>query len=303
MKFENPFSLDDFDRAGRVTATPEMHADSWFAGVQACIHFVEQFMKPHILGLIGARSPREEAVLDIYYGIVGFTLSINALRNPWNVQAIAGCSRSTFELYNDLLLVHQDASALGVERFHAFVDVERLRVARVRLRFFDAHAELPQGQAGMDVQRDFVRDDAPRIEADVQRLWSGRWPKHWSGIRGGVERAQAVGLDCEALYWQYYAHLSWLAHTASVGTRRVAKESIHMVVANALELVRLTVPSSFGIVAGELRFDGVIDEMDDKLEFLRQVFFFRLTALKLGQPERFSFIDDVVAAGPEPRTT
>jgi hypothetical protein len=273
-----------------------MQADAWFAGVQAYVLFVEEFMKPRIHGLIGNRNPREEAVLDTYYGIAGFTLTINELRNRWNVQAIAASSRSVFELYNDLLLIHQDTSSDSVERFHAFVDVERLRVVRAEIRFFDAHPELPYGQA-MDAQREFARRDSTRIEADVQRYWSGKWPRHWSGIPRGAGRAQAAGLECETLYWRFYAHLSWYAHTASVGSRKLAKDDFDLVIADSLELVRLTVPDTFGIVARELRFEAVIDGLADKLEFLRRVFFFRLTALKLGQPERFSFLDDVAPGG------
>jgi len=298
VKFENPFSMEDLDRAQGIEATPEMNADAWFVGVQAYGEFVEEFLKPHLGGLIGSRSLREEAVLDLYYGIVGFLLSINALRNPWHVQAIAGCSRSIFELYNDLLLLTQGGQR--AERFRGFSEVEKLRVARARVAFYDAHPELLEGRAPMDPQRDFIRDEAARIEAEVRRMWGERWPRHWSGIRDARERAQAAGLECEALYWQYYAHLSWYVHTASVGTIGLSKQNLHMVIASALELVRRTVPAALGIVAREVKLEAVIDGLEGKLAFLRSVFFFRLTALKLGQPERFNFLDDVVPGARAP---
>ena len=145
----------------------------------------------------------------------------------------------------------------------------------------------------MDPQRNFILDQQARIEAEVQRLWEGRRPSHWSGIRQARARAQTAGLECEALYWQYYAHLSWYVHTASVGTMGLSKEDLHTVIANALELVRRTVPAGFGIVAREVRLDAVIEDLEDKLDFLRRVSFFRLTALKVGQPERFNCLDEV----------
>ena len=290
MKFETPFSREDLDRAREIEASREMHADAWFVGVQAYGRFVVEFMKPNLCGLIGRRSLREEGVLDIYYGIVGFLLSLDALRNPWHVQAIASCARSIFELYNDLLLLTQ--SGQRAERFRGFTEVEKLRVATARTAFYEAHPELPESQI-MQPQRDFIRDEGPRIEAEVQRLWPEGWPRHWSGIREARQRAQAAGLECESLYWQYYAHLSWYVHTASVGTMGLSKEDLHVVIANALELVRRTVPTAFGIVAREVKLDAVIDHLEEKLDFLRRVFFYRLTALKLGQPERFNFLDDV----------
>lgn len=64
-----------------------------------------------------------------------------------------------------------------------------------------------------------------------------------------------------------------------------------MVIANALELVRKTVVKAFAVVGTELHFDVTIEAFGEKLEFLERVFFFRLTALKLGEPERFNFLD------------
>ncbi len=304
MRFDIPFTEAEFIRADGVEASPEMHADAWFIGVQAYVCFVEQYLKPQIQSLVGNRTPREDAILDVYYGIVGFLVSINTLRNPWHVQAVASCSRSIFELYIDLLLLHRDASPVSVERFHAFADVERLRVAKERLAFFDAHPELPQADPrfGLNAPRAFIQNESARIEADMARLWpaagAGRapaWPGHWSGVRKLRARAGAVDVEIQALYWQYYAHLSWFVHTASVGTRGLPKESLHMVIANALELVRETVVRAFATVGTELRFDTAIEAFGEKIEFLERVFFLRLTALKLGEPERFNFLDPLPA--------
>ena len=145
MRFANPFSMADLERAGRIEATPEMHADAWFVGVQASAQFVREYMRPPLQGLVGVRSLREEGVLDLYYGIVGCLLSLDVLRNPWHVQAIASCSRSIFELYNDLLLLTQEGQR--AERFRGFAEVETLRVARARLDFYDTHPELPKAES------------------------------------------------------------------------------------------------------------------------------------------------------------
>jgi len=218
------------------------------------------------------------------------------------VQAIASCSRSIFELYNDLLLL--TGGEQRAERFRGFTEVEKLRVARERVTFYAAHPERPEGQEPMAEVRAFIQAEGPRIDAEARRMWppNGR-PRHWSGIRRASERAQAAGVECEALYWQYYAFLSWYVHTASVGTMGLRREDLHTAIASALELVRQTVPTGFGIVARELRLDAVIDDLEAKLQFLRRVFFFRLTALKLGQPDRFSFLDDAEPDQQTPEVT
>jgi hypothetical protein len=292
MRFVNPFTTPDFDRADTMPEQPEMKADAWFIGVQAYVQFVEEFLKPQITALLGVKQPREQAVLDIYYGIVGYLVSVNALRDPWHAQTIANCSRSIFEIYTDLLLLHADKSGSSVERFHAFVDVERLRAARERIKFSDDNPAFTA--VVMTDERLFVAGEGARIDAVAQRLWPPHGStRHWSGRGRLKERVAIIGKECEVLYWQYYAHLSWYVHTASVGVRGLSPKDVHLIIANALELVRQAGVHTFRVTGEELRFDKAIDGFGEKLDFLANVPYLRLVALKLGQPERFNFLDPV----------
>jgi hypothetical protein len=152
-----------------------------------------------------------------------------------------------------------------VERFHAFPLVERLRTARERMAYFDQHPdEVP---CDLVAQREFVQKGGPAIDATVTRLWGDPntkgWPGHWTPTRKLWKRAEAVGLS--AKYHQYYSHLSWYVHCAHVGAVGLDKTDMHMVYANALELMRYTVPDTFWTVGKELKFHQGIDDFLNKV--------------------------------------
>jgi hypothetical protein len=287
MQFTHPFSRGDFEAAAKIPTTLQLAMDAHMYGVDACFRFMKEFLPPGL----GDRKPatlRGTAVTDIYTAICGFLVCIYRLRGEWHVQGIAACSRSIFELYNDLLLLTLDQTEMSARRYHAFIEVEQLHKTRKRQQFFKAHPEFvePRTLAGME---QFIARDGPTIDAEIEALWE-QPPMHWSGIRSAETRARNAGLECEAMYFQFYSILSWFVHTAGVGTAGLTPEKLKGQVARALELVRQVVPSAFGIVATEIGVD--ISDLTAKLDFLRQVFFFRLVALKLGQPERFSFRTD-----------
>jgi len=284
MRFDNPFSDAEMARAADVPTTPDLAMDAWMCGVDAYVQFMKEYLPP---GLRGYRptNAREAAVLDLYTGILGFLVCISQLRGEWHVQGIAACSRSIFELYNDLLLLTQDPTDLSARRYHAFVHVEELSKTRKRLQFFINHPDAVEVGTIKGMQ-EFIRRDGQAIDDEAASLWE-HVPQHWSGIRGGEARARKAGLECETLYFQFYSILSWFVHSASVATFGITRDKLKGHVPRALELVRQVVPTTFGIVARELAID--VPDVESKLAFLRHVFYLRLAALKIGDPNRFTF--------------
>jgi hypothetical protein len=288
VQFANPFSQDEITATAAVATTKKLAMDALMWGVDAYVRFMKEYVP---VGLKG-RDPdslRERAVLDIYTAICGFLVCIYRLRGEWHVQGVAACSRSIFELYCDLLLLTQDSTELTSRRYHAFLRVEHLRTARKRSEFFLAHPEAIEPEAARRLG-DFIAREGPAIDAEAKALWDHA-PHHWSGIRSMESRAREAGPECESLYFQHYSILSWFVHTAAVGTIGVVDaDGLKGQVARALLLVREIVPSTFELVATELGLD--IPDLSGKVAFLRQVFFLRLVALKLGDPQRFTVVSD-----------
>lgn len=165
MRFDSPFSDDEMARAAAVPTTSDLAMDAWMCGVDAYVQFMKEYLPP---GLNGYRpkSAREAAVLDLYTAILGFLVCISQLRGEWHVQGIAACSRSIFELYNDLLLLTQDPTDLSARRYHAFVHVEHLSKARKRLQFFINHPDAVD-VATIKGMQEFIRRDGQAIEAEA----------------------------------------------------------------------------------------------------------------------------------------
>jgi hypothetical protein len=284
MKFANPFTDEEMAKASEKPTTPDLAIDAWTCGIDFYVQFMKEFLPPGLHGF-QPKSAREAAVLDLYTGILGFLVCVFRLRGDWHVQGIATCSRSMFELYNDLLLLTQDPTDVAAQRYHAFVHVEHLGKARKRLAFFVKHPGATDFGT-IEALQEFIARDGSAIEETVAALWD-RPPAHWSGIRGGEARARAAGIECETLYFQFYSTLSWFVHTASVATFGLSREKLKGQIPRSLELVRQIVPPTFGIVARELAIE--IPELEAKIAFLRHVFYLRLVGLKIGDPDRLTF--------------
>jgi hypothetical protein len=220
--------------------------------------------------------------IDIYYGIMGFVLTINSLRNPWHAQAIAASARSILELHVDLAILHRTTDAEAAERFHTFTDVERLRVHKALVEYFDQHPSDPYWHDVTELRTAIAADES-RVTAEAARLWPGNTGRitHWAGNRDFFARSDSVGLG--GLYRRFYGRLSWLAHTSKVGTDGLDRDAVGSVIANALECVRLTVPDSLATVAEELHIVATIDDFSSKVQFIKNVFAYSLIATKLGR--------------------
>ena len=297
MIFNQPFTEDDACRADQVAVTPEMYARATYVGIQALLAFSKEYLNPVLqAGLLGP-TDRDKAILFVYWRMFGLLTSVYKLNGPPDFQSIASASRSLLELYLDLNLLIRDASGVSVERFHAFIRVERFRVAEKMVDFFATNPSLPSSD--INEQRKLVGNAAERagVEGLVDRLW-GRdkkgnliWPAHWSQ-QNARERAKTLGPKFEAMYVRNWYGLSWHIHPGSVGVAGLPKDAFDAFNGLAFHLIIEITADSFSLVANQLRLDAGIPDLRAKLDFLRNVSAFRLTDLRLhelGEPESFTF--------------
>jgi hypothetical protein len=299
MLFNIPFTEHDVRRADQVDVTPAMIARATYVGIQALLAFSNEYLNPILQGGLFTPSDRDNAILALYWRVIGLLTSIYALNGAFHFQSIASASRSLFELYLDLALLIRDPTGDSVDRFHAFTRVERFRVAEKIVEFFDAHPTLPT--TDLAAARSLMSNATERtaIEGIVDHFWGRdkngklRWPKHWSqyDARG---RAKALGTSFEALYVRNWYELSWHVHPGSVGVAGLSADAFDSFNGLAHRLVIEASVEIYSIVARELHLDATIEDLPSKLTFLSHVWGFRLTDLKLrelGEPERFNFLD------------
>lgn len=167
-------------------------------------------IRPH-LETKGELSSREFAITSSYLRTLAHARTLATFNNPAHFQTIAMIARAMFELAVDIRLL--DAVQDGPERYAAFANLERLRVAR---RVIGFHAGRDAENApNLDVQKKFVDERAGDVEDKGRQLWPnvadlGKL-KHWSAsdLRA---RCVKLGEPFHEIYDSEYAELSWYAH-------------------------------------------------------------------------------------------
>jgi len=300
VRFECPFTKEDVERADHVQVTPSIYANATFEGIRALRVFSEVHLKPLLQGLL-TMTPRERAVLGLYYRLVAYLASVCRLDGTIHFQSIAASARSVFELALDLALFAADATSDSVNRLVAFTRVERSRVARRMVDFYTTHALPPE--LNITAQRQVCADaeEAAEVKRLVLQYWgkmkngTPNWPKHWSRFPGARGRAKQVGGNWEERYVRDYYMLSWHIHSGLVGITGLAQDMFDIFVAVAHRLVRDSVIDAYGIVGNELHLVQAMEQWPEKLQFLRNVSGLALVDLRLqglGEPSRFGYLEE-----------
>ena len=276
MRFELPFTEDDVVRARRVPVTPRLLANAQFEGIRAALCYWVFHLKPVIQGLL-SRKPREEAILGLFYRVMGYVASIRRLNAPVHVQAIASAARSLFELGLDMVFFSQDKTDDSLERIPAFTRVERYRVAK-KIKEFYTNRPAPSDYDPSVVQA-YVTDSAntAAAEALVEKYWGrdkkGRliWPRHWSAFQDTRDRAHRVGGPWEERYVQNYYKLSWHMHSGLTGVADIPKDLFDVVASQAFQLSKDVILDCYRIVGEELQLALAIPDWANHLHFLEKI--------------------------------
>jgi hypothetical protein len=140
-------------------------------------------------------------------------------------------ARSLFELLLDIKILAADKTGDLVEKFHAFPEIEKFRVAKNIVSFCNSHpndAKLDDSR-----QRAFVNEQGKQqtIDHTIVKHWGttkkGKLnrPEHWTG-KNVQARARNLGLEYEELYVEVYSLLSWYIHSGSTGYAGLSEETI-----------------------------------------------------------------------------
>ena len=306
MLFDNPFTEADRIRVDWNAVTPQMYADGAFEGIRALHTFQRFYLEPLLLhGLIN-QNEREQALIEMYYRIVGYLSSIRKLNSPLHFQTIAASARSLFELGLDMALFNKDSTNECIDRLHAFTKIERYRFAKTTVDFFSNHP-LPKGE-DISVQREVCANPTSKSEVEtlITKYWTqGRkgqqrsqkinYPSHWSKFQDARSRARSVGGNWEERYVLTYSILSWHIHAGLTGVSGLAEDTFHTFAMDAFQLSYDVVLDCFRILGREFHLTKATPQWADRLFFLDNIILLAIVdkcLIARGEPSRLVYLEE-----------
>ena len=297
MWIQNELSDDDMQRAHDTSPKPPAAttlAGSYLALLEAIDLFTQEFVHPLTTSLL-TLSQRQKAILGLYYRSIGFCRTAIELRSAIHQQTLTSAERSVIELYVDMELIHRDVVENAIEKFDAFTDVQKLKAALRIDQFFAANPGLDQNPSRASAHRAFIKNNANRIEAEVEKLWGvdkkGKLntPEHWSG-QNLIDRSKPLGKDVAYLVVKDYDRRNFAIHTGVAGILNISKENFEALCAFALNVIGDCMLAELHVLGKELKLVGAIGNYTEILDELDrvQVFAFADKTLQLaGEPSRY----------------
>ncbi len=292
MYIENHLTDDDMQRAhdiSPVPPAPTLLAGSYLSLLEAIDIFTQESVHRITTTMLNL-SARETILLGLYYRSIGFCRTATQLKSAIHQQSLTSAERSVIELYVDMELIHRDAIPDAVEKFNAFTDVQKLRAARRIDRFFTENLELDSDPSRAVVHRDFIKNNAPRIEAQTERLWGkGAKSDHWSGLNL-LDRSKKLGKDIALLVVKDYDRRNFAVHTGLAGILNLTQANFEAMCAIALNLIGDCVLGELHILGKEFRFEQAIpryDEILDELDRVQVYAFADKTLQKAGEKPKY----------------
>ena len=160
-------------------------------------------------------------------------------------------------------LIHRDVIENAIEKFDAFTDVQKLKAARRIDQFFAANPGLDQNPSRATAHRAFIKNNANRIEAAVEKLWGvdkkGKLntPEHWSG-QNLIDRSKPLGKDVAYLVVKDYDRRNFAIHTGVAGILNIGKENFEALCAFALNVIGDCMLAELHVLGKELKLVGAI---------------------------------------------
>ena len=297
MWIQNELSDDDMQRAHDTSPKPPAAttlAGSYLALLEAIDLFTQEFVHPLTTSLL-TLSQRQKAILGLYYRSIGFCRTAIELRSAIHQQTLTSAERSVIELYVDMELIHRDVVENAIEKFDAFTDVQKLKAARRIDQFFAANPGLDQNPSRATAHRAFIKNNANRIEAAVEKLWGvdkkGKLntPEHWSG-QNLIDRSKPLGKDVAYLVVKDYDRRNFAIHTGVAGILNISKENFEALCAFALNVIGDCMLAELHVLGKELKLVGAIGNYTEILDELDRVQVFALADKTLqlaGEPSRY----------------
>lgn len=240
----------------------------YYTSCKACENFSDNFIKL-LKGLLKL-TKKEEVIIDVYRSIHCWLKSVSALNNSIHFQALASAARSVFEHLLDIKLIVDNRIDNAIEKFEAFREIEKFRMANDFLEFKRKYPniETRPHQKRLEV----ASSEEIKVKIDKLKLL---WIKpntllHWSGERVR-KRTELAGIDYEKLYYESHTFLSWYIHAGQVGTRQMSKEGLELIYADSMRLIHEMFIDAVLLVAKELKLDIAIPAFKDLIKGLERM--------------------------------
>ncbi|MEK6374166.1 MAG: DUF5677 domain-containing protein [Acidobacteriota bacterium] len=223
--------------------------------------FDRAYVRPH-LDSSHALSPREVAIGSTYLRTLGNVRTLILLSSADHFQAIAMLSRSILELAVELHLI--DVIPDAAEAFNAYERLEKVRSARRIVEFYSRGSAKPVPH--VQVYERFLAENADKIEALAKRLWPGKTPLHWSGLRLR-DRALRLKAPFDELHEVHYQQLSWNSHPGSAGVLNLDAKMFPLLCGMAYEVAIKSYVLVLGFMIAEMKLKDRDDLIENRLRF------------------------------------
>lgn len=267
-------TFDEILDSGEPDYTVRERVEAFFKGTDAIGKFSKEVMIPVLRGQLNLED-RELAIVGIYYRMYSWIQSMITLNHRLHFQAAATATRALFELLLDIKLLAGSSDSKMIDRFHAFPEIERFRVAKDFVAFADQHPDLALEDTH---QRAWVEQPGKEqeIEDKIVKHW-GRTrggkpnrPEHWSGMNIR-ERARAFGDAYEEKYLYDYRLGCWSSHAGSTNYAGLQEETLENMFGLAHSLSQKYFLEATVICAKELHIAEAVEGFQDIIDELEQV--------------------------------
>ncbi|MEP7352263.1 MAG: DUF5677 domain-containing protein [Acidobacteriota bacterium] len=226
---------------------------------------LNKFDKIEIRPLVGGKfklDQRDDCLVANYWRTTASVESILALNHVKHIQAIAGATRSLFEIAIDAALI--DLVPRAPEKIVAFVEVEKMRSAHAIVRFKRLN---PAAEVNEATFQEFVASEGDRITSLRDDLWPNRPDvKHWSLLKL-EKRVEKVGNPFDEIYAIDYPRLSWYVHSGLTGFSQVADTHYHSMAGLSFIIATKSYMALMATIITSLRFDARDPRLKEKMLF------------------------------------
>lgn len=266
-------TFDELEKADVSDLPIRKRVEAFYKGTDAISKFAESVIIPVLKGQLNLND-REIAIVGTYYRMYAWISSMVAMNNPIYFQGAAAAARALFELLLDIKMLGTDQTSKSIQRFHAFPEVEKFRVAQKLVRFCDNHPNTID--RNLTTQRSFINSNERKrnIETSIRKHWGTtkegkpNRPKHWTG-KNIPARAHVLGPEYEELYFEAYPLLSWYIHSGSTGYVGVTQEALQSCFGWSHIIAQKAFLEATLICAQEMKISLALEGLPNMLEDLR----------------------------------
>ena len=294
MKVTNNLSTDDLVRSMTIPHTPPLLAGAFLCLVEACDQFATETVNPLLQSLKGM-DQRRTIFAGLHYRIQGFCKTVMLLKNAAHQQSITSAERSVLEHYVDMELLHRNMFKDGIERFTAFIDVQKLKAARRVTKFFADNPNLDTKPSYATPHQDFIKNWESLTESKAEILWgktkAGKpvLPEHWSQMNL-PDRAEKLGKDVELRVVRGYDVRNFAVHTGLAGVVNLEKRHFEMLCALGLQTIGECALEAHKIIGKEFELYKASPDFWDQIHLIDDISTHAVADKKLqsiGEPPRF----------------